>query len=168
MIAERKPDNRAVVNRTIRDRASLTQTWEPPRKRRTMAFRGPLILRGAQELHFRSPEALVVLVASFCVSMFCFYVAAYARVTSDGIKAVDLEHRAIAAEQETERLHAHLSLVIGPANVARRAKEMKMILGANAAKISNVPFNPIPNTLPPTGLGYPATTVLRPEREAVP
>ena len=141
MIAERVKKNKTAVNRTIQDRASLTQNWEPPRKRQTMAYRGPLILRGAQELRFRSPEAMVVLFASFFVSLCCFYVNAYARITSDGINAVKMERLAIEAENETERLQAQLSLLSNAAHVEKRARDMKMIPGATTGRLLS-PINP--------------------------
>ena len=128
MIAERTTklrNNRVVVDRTMHDRATLRQTWEKPR--RPMAFRGPLIVRGVQELRFRSPQALAVLVASFCVSLLCFYVAAYAQMTSDTVKAATLETKAQEADEEGQRLQAELSDLTLPGKVEQRAKELKLV-----------------------------------------
>ena len=131
MIAERTTkirDNRAVVNRTARDRATLNQTWEKPR--RPMALRGPLIVRGVQELRFRSPEALAVLVASFCVSLLCFYVSAYARVTADTVNAARFKASAEEAEEKGDKLQAELAKLSSPTTVEQTAKSLRFVPGA--------------------------------------
>ena len=104
--------------------------WEAasaPVRRRPMARKGLRPVRRAQELGWRSPEAAAVVVASFCVSLACFYVAAYARVTAEGYEAARVRAAMKQAAFDKEALEADISRLTLPATVQARAAQMGMV-----------------------------------------
>jgi cell division protein FtsL len=94
-----------------------------------MGQRGPRALRHARQLRWRSPETVAVLAASFSVSLLLLYVAAYARVTSEGFEAATLSRKLRAAEKEQDALKVRIGELKTPEQVARRAQAMGMVPG---------------------------------------
>lgn len=104
--------------------------WEAapaPVRRRPMARKGLRPVRRAQDFGWRSPEAAAVVVASFCVSLACFYVAAYARVTAEGFEAARVRAAMKQAAFDKEALQADISRLTLPATVQARAAQMGMV-----------------------------------------
>lgn len=94
---------------------------------RPMARRGPKAVRRAQDFGWKSPEAAAILVASFVVSLACFYVAAYAKVTSEGIESARIQIEIKDAAREKEALEAEISRSTLPVAVRARAVQMGMV-----------------------------------------
>ena len=94
---------------------------------RPMARRGSKAVRRAQDFGWKSPEAAAVLVASFVVSLACFYVAAYAKVASEGIESARIQFEIKEAAREKEALEAEISRITLPKAVQARAVQMDMV-----------------------------------------
>lgn len=97
-----------------------------------MGHRGPRVVRRAKALSWKSPEAFAALVASFFVSLACFYVAAYARVTAEGFEKAQLAKQLRRARLERESLEADLSKLTGAERVRQRAAVLGLIPNAPA------------------------------------
>ena len=98
-----------------------------PAIRRPMAQAGPKAVRRAQAFGWKSPEAAAVVVASFVVSLCCFYIAAYAKVTSEGIESARVQADLKDAARDKEALEAEVSRLTLPPTVRARAVQMGMV-----------------------------------------
>lgn len=146
----RDDDNEEEAPPTLRKiRASQAAAVRPP-----MAQRGSRVVRRARALGWRSPETASVLVATFVVSLLCFYVAAYARVTAEGFELSRLKRQMRASVASEDALRAEISRLTLPGAVARRAATLKLIPGTpQALKVVSPPASAAPVAQPQnTGL----------------
>jgi len=79
----------------------------------------------ARDLSWRNPMLVAVLMASFCVSLVCFYITAYARVNAQRLELSSLRQDLKMAERHEESLKAEIST--NGLSVRQRATAMGMV-----------------------------------------
>jgi hypothetical protein len=118
-----------VVNRPAAQPVGAVESVRLRESPGPMAHRGPRTLRYAQQFAWKSREGAAVVVASFCVTLLCLYVAAYARVTAEGFEISQLRKDIKASEAESEALRAEISRLTLPDAVKVRAIQAGMVVG---------------------------------------
>lgn len=96
-----------------------------PQTRLPMGQRGSRTTRVVKNISVRSPMLAATLVASFAVSLFCFYVTAYARVNAEGQQLSRLRQELKTAQRREIALNGEISRF--QLSAPRRAREMNLI-----------------------------------------
>jgi cell division protein FtsB len=160
--AARATATRPVVTRTAFLPAQDVVAPAPP-----MGYRGRKPVRVIKALGWKSPEAIAVLIASFFVSLACFYVAAYARVTAEGFEKVELLKNIKAVKAERESLEASIAQLTRAEHITRKAQSLQLISAPKTA-IVQVGSGAAAGqtTLAPTTSSLPAIQAAPPETSA--
>lgn len=90
-----------------------------------MGQRGARPVRMARDLSWRNPMLAAVLMASFGVSLLCFYITAYARVNTQRLQLSGMRQELKMAQRREESLKAEIST--NGLSVRQRATAMGMI-----------------------------------------
>lgn len=132
----RRPSARGTASRaTVVRNSSVLPVSDTLAPAPPMGYRGRKPVRVVKALGWKSPEAIAVLIASFVVSLACFYVAAYARVTAEGFEKLELTKQLRAVKAERESLEADISRLTSGGHVTQKAQTLGLTLAPKAAVV---------------------------------
>ena len=117
--SEHRSESRAVA---VQPRA---QTWPVEPVHRSMAYRGPRVVRRAKDLRERCPMMAAAMIAAFVVTSLCIHVSAYARVTRENIQLSSVKRELKRSRLDEDALRAQVSRL--NLTVEERAKAMGMV-----------------------------------------
>lgn len=95
--------------------------------RRSMAHRGPRVVRHAREIRERSPMLFALLIASFLVTLLCLYVSAYAGVNADRHALSKMKEQMREVEREQRLLNAKVAMLTQPNIILERARALGLV-----------------------------------------